>query len=112
MQGAKDEPCTTTILAQVRPRVMPQRAARSVAKMAIDGRNRRENKSGLDQTGVDVTAKGDQTRVSYQGGGGEANIIEGSKTMYFANYNCFLNTQFNNSKFGRAAGRILDLEFC
>ena len=71
-------------LAQVRPRVMPPRAARSVAKMAIDGRRGRENKCGLDgeSMGVDVAAKADQTRVSYQGGGGLANNIEGSKVTF------------------------------
>ena len=69
-------------LAQVRPRVMPQRAARRVAKMGMDGRCRRENKCGLDgeRMGAEVAEKGDQTRVSHQGGRCVANNIEGTTT--------------------------------
>ena len=71
-------------LAQVRPRVMPQRAARRVAKIVMDGRGSRENMCGLDggSMGAEVAAKGDQTRVSHQKGGGVANSIEGSKASF------------------------------
>ena len=68
-----NEPCTNHDFAQVLLEVRARKNATVRSCM--------HQCSGLDgeSMGAEVAVKGDQTRVSHQGGGGVANNIEGSK---------------------------------